>query len=393
MSLNDTVDEDQPKPRLRPSTPALYPAPLPERLHPWLERYKANLAQFFVGVTTEGSPVPGLFSLEEAGASTQPVLEAAQAFIVSLDHEQRTIVSFERKSDVWRAWCNMHPFVLRHGICLHDLDDRQRMLAVELLRSCMGETAFATARDIMRLNEHLREITGRDEEFGEYYYWISIMGTPSASEPWGWQIDGHHLTVSCFVCGGQLVLTPNFMGSEPVSAKSGKYAGTRVLASEEAAGIAVMQALDPAQQQRATIGMEIPADVFAGASFDNLILRYAGITYLEMTGTQQSLLRDLVRIYVDRIRPEHAAIKLREVEAHLDDTYFAWIGHHDSNSVFYYRVHNPVILIEFDHQAGVALINPVPTRQHIHTLVRTPNGNDFGQTLLRQRLAQSPTGR
>jgi len=25
-----------------------------------------------------------------------------------------------------------------------------------------------------------------------------------------------------------------------------------------------------------------------------------------------------------------------------------------------------------------------PTRQHIHTVVRTPNGNDYGKDLLRQ---------
>ncbi len=212
----------------------------------------------------------------------------------------------------------MHPFVMRHGICLNDLGDRPRMLALELLRSCMGEAAFATARDIMRLNEHLREITGRDEEFGEYYYWISLMGTPSTTEPWGWQIDGHHLTVSCFVYRNQLVLTPSFIGSEPVSAKSGKYAGIRVLATEEAAGLAVMRALNPVQQQQATIGMEIPADVFAGASFDNLRLPYTGVAYRDMTPPQQRLLTELIRLYVNRIRPEHAEVKMREVEAHLD---------------------------------------------------------------------------
>jgi hypothetical protein len=32
----------------------------------------------------------------------------------------------------------------------------------------------------------------------------------------------------------------------------------------------------------------------------------------------------------------------------------------------------------------------VPTRQHIHTIVRTPNGNDYGKDLLRQHLAQHP---
>ena len=178
----------------------------------------------------------------------------------------------------------MHPFVMRHGICLHALGERQRTLALELLRSSMGDAAFKTARDIMRLNEHLREITGRDEEFDEFYYWISILGTPSATEPWGWQIDGHHLTLSCFICGNQLVLTPSFMGSEPISAKQGKYAGTRVLAAEEASGLAMMRALDPAQQQLATIGMDIPADVFAAASCDNLRLPYAGVPYREMSG-------------------------------------------------------------------------------------------------------------
>ncbi len=392
MNPENIADEDRPQPRLRPSTPALYPAPLPERLHPWLERTKTNLAQAFVGVTTDGTPTPGLFPLQDTGLSLQPVIDAAQAFLSSLDRDQRKVVSFERSSEVWRAWCNMHPFVMRHGICLHALGERQCTLALELLRSSMGDAAFQTARDIMRLNEHLREITGRDEEFNEFYYWISILGMPSATEPWGWQIDGHHLTLSCFVCGNQLVLTPSFMGSEPVSANTGKYVGTRVLAAEEASGLAMMRALNPAQQQFATIGMDIPADVFAAASCDNLRLPYAGVPYHEMSSPQQRLLLDLITLYIDRIRPGHAAIKLREIEAHLDQTYFAWIGHHDDGSTFYYRVHSPVILIEFDHQAGVALVNPVPTRQHIHTLVRTPNGNDFGQSLLRQRLAQAAGG-
>jgi hypothetical protein len=58
------------------------------------------------------------------------------------------------------------------------------------------------------------------------------------------------------------------------------------------------------------------------------------------------------------------------------------------DSVFYYRIHSPVILIEFDHQRGVALDNDQPSRNHIHTVVRTPNGNDYGKDLLRQHHAQ-----
>jgi hypothetical protein len=73
------------------------------------------------------------------------------------------------------------------------------------------------------------------------------------------------------------------------------------------------------------------------------------------------------------------------VQAHLDETRFGWIGEHGPDSVFYYRIHSPVILIEFDHQTPIALPGPkVPNRQHIHSVVRTPNGNDYGKDLLRQ---------
>jgi len=43
-----------------------------------------------------------------------------------------------------------------------------------------------------------------------------------------------------------------------------------------------------------------------------------------------------------------------------------------------------VILIEFDHQRPVAIGRSNATRNHIHTVVRTPNGNDYGKDLLRQ---------
>jgi hypothetical protein len=83
---------------------------------------------------------------------------------------------------------------------------------------------------------------------------------------------------------------------------------------------------------------------------------------------------------------------MNEVRAHLADTHFAWMGGTDEESVFYYRIHSPVILIEFDHQRGIALDEPEPTRQHIHTVVRTPNGNDYGADLLRQHYQRTRHG-
>jgi hypothetical protein len=185
-------------------------------------------------------------------------------------------------------------------------------------------------------------------------------------------------------------MTPTFMGSEPVHAESGKYAGTIVLQDEQNKGLALMRALTPAQQKTATLQVEKTANnALAQAFRDNLVLDYAGIRGAELDAAQQALLVDVIGEYVDNMAPGHAKVRMSEIRAHLNDTYFAWIGSTGPESVFYYRVHSPVILIEFDHQTPVALEGPrIPGRRHVHSVVRTPNGNDYGKDLLRQHYAQ-----
>ena len=124
---------------------------------------------------------------------------------------------------------------------------------------------------------------------------------------------------------------------------------------------------------------------------DNVVLDYAGIRAGELTSKQKQQLLDLIGEHVGNIRDSHAQVKMDEVRRHLDETRFAWIGGTEPNSVFYYRIHSPVILIEFDHQTPIALRNlerGKPTREHVHSIVRTPNGNDYGKDLLRQHYEQ-----
>jgi Protein of unknown function (DUF3500) len=96
---------------------------------------------------------------------------------------------------------------MRHGVCLADLENEQREAALALLREGLSASGCRSAKDIMKLNEHALEITGKPEEYNEWFYWVSIFGTPSPNQPWGWQIDGHHLNINCFVLGDQLMLT------------------------------------------------------------------------------------------------------------------------------------------------------------------------------------------
>ncbi len=373
------------RPNRRPGPSALRLEPLPEVLQRLFERGRREQAEAFKGITADGRVVPGLFPISRTGLDTERLAEAAVAYLRSLNPDQRARGSFDVRSPVWRQWCNVHPFLMRHGLCLKELEPPQRAAALALVRESMSAAGFEAARKVMKLNDHVREVTGRAQEYDEWYYWMSIMGAPSASEPWGWQIDGHHLIVNCFVLGDQIVLTPNFMGSEPVAAATGKYAGIRVLETEESQGLALMRALEPRQRDRATIAPVLPPELFAAAYRDNLELDYQGIRWRDLSEDQQRLLMDLVGTYVGRARDGHAELKLEEVRQYLADTWFAWIGPwDDAVSPFYYRIHSPVVLIEFDHQAPVVFEGDKRTRDHIHTLVRTPNGNDYGADLLRQ---------
>ena len=373
------------------------PDKLPETLQRYLENAKRALAEPFRGVTLGGEPVRGLFPISPTGVSTRPITDAAAAVVGSLDDAQRRQIAFPLLDDAWRQWSNIHPHLLRHGVPLDALTPGQRERALGLLAACLSERGFTTVRDVMKLNHFIGEVTGRWEEYGEWLYWLSVMGSPSAyergsaaphaqtpSEPWGWQIDGHHLIINCLVLGDQLVMTPMFLGSEPVTADSGPHAGIRVFGAEERQGLALMQALSAEQRAKATLGHELPIELFTAAFRDNFEMTYEGIRYDELSRGQQEGLLDLVDVYVGRIRPGHARVRMDEVRRHLRDTWFAWIGDAAPDSVFYYRIHSPVILVEFDHQRGIALDNDQPSRDHIHTVVRTPNGNDYGKDLLRQ---------
>jgi Protein of unknown function (DUF3500) len=184
------------------------------------------LAQPFVGITSDGTPRSGLYEIDETGVSTQPVIDAARNFLTSLTEDQRKQILFPVDDAEWRNWANIHRFQ-RQGVSLEEMNEEQREHAYALLRASLSAKGYETSRDIMRLNHHLAELVANFDEYGEHLYWFTIMGEPSASEPWGWQIDGHHLVINYFVLGDQIVMTPTFMGSEPVEATLGEYAGVR----------------------------------------------------------------------------------------------------------------------------------------------------------------------
>ncbi len=356
---------------------------------------KKGLAEPFKGITANGTVVPNLYQIRSTGVSTAPIRTAVTAFLKSLDEPQRRRVLFKQDDVEWRKWANQHVY-FREGVSFEEMTAAQREAAFRMLEASLSAKGLTLTRDIMKLNETLGELNGDNfVEYGEWKYWISVMGEPSANEPWGWQIDGHHLNLNYFVLGDQVVMTPAFWGSEPTVAKSGKYAGTSILQDEQGRGLDMIRALTPEQQKQAIIQVaKTGNNIMTQAFSDNVVLDYAGARVSSFTPAQKKQLLSLAALYVGNLREGHARVHLAEIERHLDSTFFAWVGGTDDTSVYYYRIHSPVVLIEFDHETPVNLrhLNPAgrPYREHIHSVVRTPNGNDYGKDLLRLHYQQHP---
>jgi hypothetical protein len=168
-----------------------------------------------------------------------------------------------------------------------------------------------------------------------------------------------------------------------------------VLQDEQNKGLGLINALDDAQRRKAILKVSKTGDEnLTEAWKDNVVLDYAGLAVKDLSPGQRQQLLNLIALYVDNMDDGHARVKMDEVRAHLDRTWIAWIGDTKPGGVFYYRIHSPVLLIEFDHQRPVGLrhlIDPaLPNVAHVHTVVRTPNGNDYGKDLLRQHYQQNP---
>ena len=365
---------------------------------PVLEKAKEPL----VGITTDGHVVPDLFTLQDTGWDPAPASKAATAFLDSLTPAQRDDVMFAVDADEWRMWINAFPNWDPHGLSLEDLEPAQRERALAILGASLSTTGFSDARTAMKLNAALGEVIDQYRDtLTEYRYRLAVFGTPSATQPWGWQLWGHHLDVHCFIIGRQMVLTPTFIGAEPTEADRGTHEGLRLFDEQRAAGLDLRRSLNPEQARQAVLypsihAQDLPAELadpfngrhLGGAAQDNRVIPYAGLPAGDLSPGQRETLLDLVRTYARRLPDGPAAAFMDDVERHLRDTHIAWIGGSGDQDAFYYRIHSPVTLIEYDCHQGVFLDNDQPEPFHVHTIVRTPNGGDYGRDLLRRHLAR-----
>lgn len=352
-------------------------------------------------------------------SATSNAIAAANRFIDTLGQAERAKALFPFDGPQKTNWSNLPSGIFqRNSLRLGDLTPAQRQAAMALVATVLSREGYQKVTDIMNGDEVLQTSgggrtggrpggggqgggrqgagaqgagapgagapaaggqgggrqggRGGGVRFGKDEYYIGILGSPSATTPWMVQFGGHHLAINVTIVGRANVMTPSLPAAQPATYTLNGQS-IRPLGDEHDKGYALINALSSAQQQQAILNYRV-ADLVLGAGQDGKTIAPEGILASALTPPQQEMLLDVVHEWVGILNDEGALAKMAEIRANLSRTYFAWSGPTSPDSLAYFRVQGPTLLIEYAPQQN----DP----DHIHTIYRDPT-NDYGAALVK----------
>jgi hypothetical protein len=334
-----------------------------------------------------------------AQTTTTKIVNAANAFLVTLDDKQRQSVMFAFDDEKQRQrWSNFPTgFVPRGGISLKDMNAAQSSAAMALVAAVLSPRGYEKVLQIMEGDEVNKKSEGNGPPmgrrgngpppfrnsgggamFGKDLYYISFLGTPSEKKPWMLQFGGHHLALNITIAGDRGVLTPTLTGAQPaLYVSNGKT--VRPLGAESDKALALLNALDEKQRKQAILSYRL-ADLVLGPGQDGKMIQPEGLKAIDMNEQQRAMLLDVIGEWAGIIHQSAAAVRMAEIKAGLNETWFAWSGPvtaaAGSNITAYYRIQGPNLVIEYAPQE----LGGDPAL-HVHTMYRDPT-NDYGKELI-----------
>ena len=320
------------------------------------------------------------------------IVGAALDFIELLDEQQHEAALLPFDNNKRPNWSNLPEGMLpfdRNGIRIGDLNEDQFSAMLAFLAAAMSADGLDTVAAVVAAELVLAESSRASRSgLSEGNYWLAFFGTPSPTEPWAWQFGGHHLAVNMSISNDRITMSPTFVGVEPAAfdavavervfpALGGEHAGDTSgsiapFAGEIETGLALVNSLSAASHDYVFLSRR-PNGLITGAGRDGVIPELEGSQASGWSSAQKQELLNLVSLWVGTLPPHNAALRMQEIEARLDDTYFAWFGPTDGSGAIYYRIQSPVLIIEFLTRG------PVDARNgHYHSIYRDPT-NEYGQ--------------
>jgi len=332
-----------------------------------------------------GTVLAGLVGVALVGRSAeQPAAKmasAAEKFLTTLTAEQKDKAVYAFDSKERTNWWFI-PLQTedkkpkRKGLPLEEMTAKQKDAARELLRAGTSASSYVKATTIMSLESILRDLEkGGSMVRNPNWYFFTIFGTPSKTGPWGWRVEGHHLSLNFTLDKGKLVsATPNFFGANPATLPEGPRKGSKTLPEAEVLAKDLFNALDDDQKKVALQDKQFP-EIEQGKAKPN-VGPAKGLPASKMNKKQKAILLKLVASYADRMPDELAQFEMDRVEkAGTDKIHFAFARETEKRGKPYtYRVQGPTFVIEFLNVQPDSAGNPA---NHIHSAWRNLQG-DFG---------------
>lgn len=308
----------------------------------------------------------------------QDLTEKANSFLNSLSPALKAKTQFTFEGNERFNWHYVPK--TREGITFADFNEKQKTLAITLLRASLSEQGYQKTTEVIELEKVLRMLENRsvDDKYRDpLNYHFTIFGKPTTDGIWGWRLEGHHLSLNFLSTEGKIVSsTPTFFGSNPGIVPSGKEKGKQVLKQETDLAFALIGSLSADQLRQAVISENAPGDIISGNKRKAELLKPRGIQITELRDDQRKLFLQLLTVYIKNYTTEFSKkLKDKIDTAGIDSLYFAWAGSLHPGAGHYYRIQSPVVLIEYDNTQNNA--------NHVHTVVRDLT-NDFGEDVLKE---------
>ena len=313
---------------------------------------------------------------------TDPMARAASALLASLDDRGREAMTFDFDDAERRNW-QAAPMG-DAGVKLGDMTDTQREKVRDLLKSALSEEGLKTVDGVIVLEGILVAMEaerGRPSRFhGDERYFISIYGNPESSDPWGWRMEGHHLSIT-FTCVNDTWTAhgPIFVGSQPARVRGGEHDGFRLLGGKDDNVRAFLAGLNDEQRAAAVLGGRLPGNIILLPGRDDGFAEPAGVIGTDLSEAQRAELFTILKDWAKWLRVDLAEAEIKRMEQGLGQMRFAWMGDTGEDDPHYWRIVGPHFAIEY--------VAPERDPDHVHAIWRDLE-NDFGGDLLRKHLEE-----
>lgn len=265
-----------------------------------------------------------------------PRAEAARSFLASLSEKQSEQARFSFNDTERLAW-NFLPNIYR-GVPVGDLGEAQSQHLDALLGQHLSSRGLAKLSGVRRLEQVLFERESRPDRPATHRdpdrYWIAVFGTPGEG-PWGWRLQGHHLSFNFTTDDAGCAHAPLFLGANPRVAED-----LELLGAEERLARCLLQSLAGEQREAAVGSGDLPRDVLLVPK-RNRAPEPAGLLAADMTAEQVELLSAL-RLHISSYLVEGLGGGQEPTGLR-----FLWLGSTEPGEPHYWRIQSDQEVIEW----------------------------------------------